>query len=464
MSAIINETSKGDEGSSKDFQGTHLREINSETSQANTQHDSTQNKSGADEISVGKAAEVKLTARQKQRRLKKLRETEKQLKREVNKHTLDQKLQAKERSVKELKEVLREKEKENETPKLSEESDASLNDKSEVREEERVEKPTDNAKKSSMSKSAEYQRKWFQSAWNVAQFDTELPYNKQKLKWKEFQNDLENEFQSRGEATDEMKILAVKKNAKGTLKNAIARISKDTGSMDYKEFMGKLSKHFDTTTSIDLENSCLRQMKQKSDESFATWVNRVYEQVELCGYDTEEKKDEEVRRAITASSCKYIADELFKRTSDYGKDLDKYVTLGNIIETQTQVKKGEETASEQSVMYQDQGKRGNGSRSEFSNRNRERSKPYDRRPKNYNSRRPPRKEFSNEYCPRCGYEKHRQGSQCPAMGQTCNKCQKPNHFARVCRAFEGKDERYKKTANLLEDDGITETKVEQDYE
>jgi hypothetical protein len=35
-------------------------------------------------------------------------------------------------------------------------------------------------------------------------------------------------------------------------------------------------------------------------------------------------------------------------------------------------------------------------------------------------------------CNRCGY-KH-EARRCPAYGKTCNKCQRPNHFAKVCRS------------------------------
>ena len=42
----------------------------------------------------------------------------------------------------------------------------------------------------------------------------------------------------------------------------------------------------------------------------------------------------------------------------------------------------------------------------------------------------------NKSCYRCGGNfPHNNG--CPAEGKTCNKCQKPNHFAVVCRTKAG---------------------------
>jgi Retrotransposon gag protein len=43
---------------------------------------------------------------------------------------------------------------------------------------------------------------------------------------------------------------------------------------------------------------------------------------------------------------------------------------------------------------------------------------------------------SSAKCPRCGYEAHPHPSRCPAIGQLCAYCRKPNHFRRVCRAAQ----------------------------
>ena len=40
--------------------------------------------------------------------------------------------------------------------------------------------------------------------------------------------------------------------------------------------------------------------------------------------------------------------------------------------------------------------------------------------------------MSEDRCGRCGLDKNHQ--KCPAMGQQCRRCQKMNHFAKVCRA------------------------------
>jgi hypothetical protein len=40
--------------------------------------------------------------------------------------------------------------------------------------------------------------------------------------------------------------------------------------------------------------------------------------------------------------------------------------------------------------------------------------------------------MSKDRCGRCGFDKNHQ--KCPAMGQQCRRCQKMNHYAKVCRA------------------------------
>jgi hypothetical protein len=37
-------------------------------------------------------------------------------------------------------------------------------------------------------------------------------------------------------------------------------------------------------------------------------------------------------------------------------------------------------------------------------------------------------------CTRCGYNTHPHGKTCPAMGKSCNRCTKMNHFGSVCKS------------------------------
>lgn len=45
----------------------------------------------------------------------------------------------------------------------------------------------------------------------------------------------------------------------------------------------------------------------------------------------------------------------------------------------------------------------------------------------------PKPKFKVKLCQRCGYD-HNPGSRCPAKGKQCKKCNKKDHFAKMCRS------------------------------
>ena len=66
-------------------------------------------------------------------------------------------------------------------------------------------------------------------------------------------------------------------------------------------------------------------------------------------------------------------------------------------------------------------------------------------------------------CSNCGGAKHGDGSQaekiksCPAHGKMCSKCNKPNHFSRVCRSSQSKAAAVHDTAFIEQAEGDTDT-------
>ena len=57
-------------------------------------------------------------------------------------------------------------------------------------------------------------------------------------------------------------------------------------------------------------------------------------------------------------------------------------------------------------------------------------------------------------CENCGFElPHKsRDNQCPAKGKQCNKCQKYNHFAKVCRSKSTQQQ-----VNVVEDESDTDS-------
>jgi hypothetical protein len=81
-------------------------------------------------------------------------------------------------------------------------------------------------------------------------------------------------------------------------------------------------------------------------------------------------------------------------------------------------------------------------KSNFNRDNRQNSTPYDRKANESQANETVKAKLQ---CKWCGY-KHNKGS-CPAYGKRCSKCDRPNHFAKVCR--------YSKTVHELEESGNT---------
>ena len=42
--------------------------------------------------------------------------------------------------------------------------------------------------------------------------------------------------------------------------------------------------------------------------------------------------------------------------------------------------------------------------------------------------------FPKQACTMCGNDRYEKSKKCPAFGQICSACSKPNHFAKVCRS------------------------------
>ena len=70
---------------------------------------------------------------------------------------------------------------------------------------------------------------------------------------------------------------------------------------------------------------------------------------------------------------------------------------------------------------------------------------------------------SSNKCYNCGGARHGDGSpaekikSCPAHGKVCSKCNKPNHFSRVCRSSQSKAAAVHDTAFIEQNEGDTET-------
>ena len=87
-----------------------------------------------------------------------------------------------------------------------------------------------------------------------------------------------------------------------------------------------------------------------------------------------------------------------------------------------------------------------------------------RKPKQTNIRQTPRppghtqRRSSSNKCRNCGGEFPHRNGPCPAKGKICNACNKPNHYAKVCRGKQGKQRSRQRRVNEIQaSDPTTQT-------
>ena len=162
------------------------------------------------------------------------------------------------------------------------------------------------------------------------------------------------------------------------------------------------------------------ERRQGDNESFESFVTDLRILVKDCGYKDEERM---VRDAIVFS-CKHT--KVREKCIDFADTLtlEKAIEIGRSHETNLaslkKLTKDEDPSINaiKPVQYRQRDPRNR----RYSNKlHTERENPSG----GLDS-------MSKDRCGRCGFDKNHQ--KCPAMGQQCRRCQKMNHYAKVCRA------------------------------
>ncbi|XP_061499294.1 uncharacterized protein LOC133391233 isoform X1 [Anopheles gambiae] len=173
----------------------------------------------------------------------------------------------------------------------------------------------------------------------------------------------------------------------------------------YQEAIARLDNFFLPKQNPTYERHLLRQVKQKSRESFDSFIMRLRVQADRCGFGDkmeEYVKDQVIENCQSAS----LRRELLKQGD---ASLDKIVSVAKIFET---------------VAYQEKLFADNKEQVELVHKIEE--PQYGKKRKFLES--------SQRECHRCGYSGHlAKENKCPAKGKLCNKCGGRDHFAKKCR-------------------------------
>ena len=160
------------------------------------------------------------------------------------------------------------------------------------------------------------------------------------------------------------------------------------------------------------------ERRQGDNESFESFVTDLKILVKDCGYKDEERM---VRDAIVFS-CKHT--KVREKCIDLADrlTLEKAIEIGRSHEANlASLKKltKDENPSINAIEQVQYRQRDSRNRRYTNKRHTEREIPSGEL-----------SSISKDRCARCGFDKNHQ--KCPAMGQQCRRCQKMNHFAKVC--------------------------------
>ena len=168
---------------------------------------------------------------------------------------------------------------------------------------------------------------------------------------------------------------------------------------DYKKVTETVAAHFERTKNLDKIILAFRRVQQRQGEGIEHFVVRLRTLVTDCEFD---KPDDEIRlQLIAGASDPKVQEKAFESKKTFSELYDYARSLEVRHAEKRRPPSPQLTHSSQVE-------------SAFQlNAN--------------NSTQPHRK------CRNCGYE-HARDDNCPAQGQTCSNCGKPNHFSKVCRA------------------------------
>ena len=193
------------------------------------------------------------------------------------------------------------------------------------------------------------------------------------------------------------------------MKNLFQHVGNVTDEDSYAETVRKIKQGLTSRTNSVVQRNMLLANFPQGKKSFEKWSQEVSNAAKLISYQDYNWKQAAVDAIILQTSNPKLRERALQDNVSY----DEILKLG--------ISK-EQSSKGAALLEQASG--GHGSADKVTEEVR-RLKIENKKLKS----RLPSKE-----CTRCGSAKCKKGNKCPAMGQTCSICKKPNHFRRVCRS------------------------------
>lgn len=181
----------------------------------------------------------------------------------------------------------------------------------------------------------------------------------------------------------------------------------------YLSMKEKLTQYFSPKHHDSFERYLFWSMAPGDSESIEKFALRVQQKSEKCSFGKTEVESRHI--AVVDKIIQYASEDLRQKLLE-----KEHLTLDETIKV---------INAYQSVRYQS-AKMNPKPNASFTNR------PYEQTDSNVNRlyESNNRKFGTNPRCLRCGFSRHREGDQCPALNKPCLRCKNIGHFQSVCRS------------------------------
>jgi transposase InsO family protein len=190
---------------------------------------------------------------------------------------------------------------------------------------------------------------------------------------------------------------------------------------DYEKAIFRLNAYYNPQRNTVVEKFLFNEAAQNSDETIAKYVTRLRILGKYCSFANLD--DEIVRQVIQKCSSSTLRRTFLKQQTI---TISKLLELGKVhdtLDSQVEIVEGKKAAPEPD-------------RVNFVNKQHGKKRFQSNKAKaSTGTAQSTSSEKRNLKCYRCdGVFPHPKRESCPALGQTCSACNKPNHFAKCCRA------------------------------
>ena len=198
------------------------------------------------------------------------------------------------------------------------------------------------------------------------------------------------------------------------MKALFEHVGKVTDSDTFDDAITNIQDGLKARTNATVQRNLFLTSYPQGNKSFDRWSKEISNTARLISYENYDWKAAPVDAMLLQTSNPKLRERALQEDIDY----DKFLKLGIV--------------KEQSVKGAAQLEQASGQSTTSSETEEVRRLRFENKKLKKQATKQGTKHVSN--CERCGYTNCKRGNQCPAMGQSCSSCKKPNHFSKMCKS------------------------------